>query len=504
VDRSEHAKFVARARRRKLPAITAADGTAEVVGSVADRMRESLVPLFHEPWDARHPVTDLLTGRRIGKSEYICRLVFRGAWENPKSTNPLILPTAKQARLALWPILMRVRNEYFPDSRINDTEMRVYLPEGGTITCGGCEHNEDVGKWFGIPFEEACIDECGNFKSHLSKLHHDAIRPGTMDFRGRITRSGNPGIAMIGPWWNWTGPNRKANTALYVGDARQNPYIKDVQGYFGEVLEENGWTESTATFVRLYLGKWALDPGALVYPWDRERNGVIELPTVTETGDRVDPRFWRYILGMDIGYVDATTYVVAAVHPAVRELYYAHAEGHSEWTDDVKIERAAELRARFGDAKVVIDPGGGGKNVIVTLTQGRPGREPISATAAKKTDKPAAIRMVRDGLLAGTVKTLPDAEPLVDEWNVLGWDLHKVQHDPNAADHYSDAALYAYRDAHHHEFTPDMHRPPPQYGTEEYHNAYMRRLYADFERWEEQENGLYRRGRNRYGGGLLQ
>jgi hypothetical protein len=518
---NEHAKYVARVRKKKLGAPT--ETRVEVLGTVADRMRDELVPLFKEPWDARHAVCDFLTGRRIGKSESLCRLAFRGAWENPKSVNPLILPTAKQARLALWPLLLRVREKHFKEAKINDTEMRIYLPEGGAIVCGGCEHEEDVAKWFGIPFQEAIIDECGNFKPHLAKLYNDSIKPGTMDFRasggGRVTRSGNPGLICTGPWWDWTNDDRKVTTPLYKGDARMNPYIQDVMSFFLEVLEENGWfwdqetNEASPTFARLYLGQWVRDLGVLVYPYKAYHEGkpfnyASELPTRSETGDIIDAFSWRYVLGMDIGFVHETTWVVIATHPGLREQFLVYAEGHSEWLDDQKIERTHQLLARYPKMQTVIDPGGGGKNVIETLIKGKAGRQPISAKVADKQAKAAAIRDLRDWILAGFFKVLPAGQPWVDEVSILGWDEQRLQHDPNGTDHFADAALYAYRESKHYRYNPTIGRRAPAVGTDEYYQWKHQKLLEEFAKRDGSgEQGMRsrhaRRGRRRYGA-LLQ
>jgi hypothetical protein len=465
VNKRDHARYVARIRKQEAAAAPAAQASVE--GTVVDRMRDELVPMFKEPWDARHQVTDLLTGRRVGKTEYICRVGARGAALNRKSINPLILPTAKQARLVLWPILKRVLGDHFPDAKINETEMRAYIPEGGQIVVGGCEHDDDVGKWFGLGFEEALIDECGNYKPHLRRLFDDGIRPGTMDFDGRVTRSGNPSILCSGPWYDWTGPEAQAHKlgkTLYMGDARCNPYIADAQAFFNLVLEENQWTEQTPTFIRMYLGQWCMDSGALVYPFTYEQdNFATVLPTRSATGDPVYPGDWRYGLGMDVGYVDLTTYVV-------------HAEGHSEWIDDQKVERALQLAKEFGVTFTVIDPGGGGKNVIETLQRGKPGRPPLPARAAEKREKAAGIREMRDALIAGALAALPRAQPLVDEANVLGWDDNRLLHDTNGSDHHCDAGLYVYRAARHFRFDPTKYRHPPVPGSVEEIEQELREL----------------------------
>jgi hypothetical protein len=302
---------------------------------------------------------------------------------------------------------------------------------------------------------------------------------------------------------------------------RDNPYIEKMSGkppleHMMEILEENGWvwdpediTRTTATFARLYLGRWAQDSGSLAYPYrayaadGTPHNYAEKLPTVTETGDPVVEDLWRYVIGMDVGFVDSTTYNVLASHPALREQYFVHAEGHSEWLDDQKVERALQLRKRFNDARLVIDPGGGGKNVIETLVTGRAGRPPIPAEVADKPAKAASIRELRDGMIAGLVKFLPDAQPLVDEMLVLGWDEHKLQHDPNGVDHHCDGALYSKRASVHYSYRPGMSRVPPKYGTNAWHEMKRRELLEHFAKMSSQQSNDPRHRRGRYGKSLI-
>jgi hypothetical protein len=60
--------------------------------------------------------------------------------------------------------------------------------------------------------------------------------------------------------------------------------------------------------------------------------------------------------------------------------------------------------------------------------------------------------------------------------SVLGWDEHKLLHDPNGVDHYCDGALYAKRGSAHYAFQPDLGKPLPARGSNEWFQAEHQRL----------------------------
>src|SRR5205085_2276529 len=72
--------------------------------------------------------------------------------------------------------------------------------------------------------------------------------------------------------------------------------------------------EQTPWFRRNYLREWVVDIDALVYRFRAGLNEYAELPQYRR-GE------WRFVLGCDLGYADATAFVVVAYHPNDRVLY---------------------------------------------------------------------------------------------------------------------------------------------------------------------------------------
>lgn len=419
------------------------------VEQLIEAMRSELTPHFQRAWDDPAKRQAHLTGKRMGKSEYGGRRLFRGAALNPRSVNPYITPTAKSARLRMWPIVKRIAAAHFPESKINESMMTVTLPTGGVVVVGGCENRNDIGHWFGIPFAEALVDECGTFPPYLEDLVEEGLKPSMMDFGGNLVLAGNPGVAPIGYWHAITGPKRLATVPLYIGDARDNPHVRAAE-FFAAVLEENGWTEDHPTFQRMYLGHWAWDPTAMCFPFKHERNSIANLPERSLKGGLLGKAFWRFVIAADVAGVGITAIVVWACHPGDPRSFVWSSENRTAWLPEQLVERVRTLKREpqdgfdMSNAAFVVDTGGLGSVHALHLTR-KAGD--LYFEPADKVDKKSSIRDVHDELLSGRVQVLEWAanDPLRDEWAVLEWDEKHEQWEDGPPDHCADAGLYGKR-----------------------------------------------------------
>ena len=119
----------------------------------------------------------------------------------------------------------------------------------------------DVGRWYGMGFEIAVVDERGNFPDAvLVELDDEAIEPSLMDYGGVFAGSGNPGRVLRGRWFEQTRDDRIDPTPMYTGDARDNPFLRTpAEAYFEKIKAQHGWTDASPTFRRQYLGEWVED-----------------------------------------------------------------------------------------------------------------------------------------------------------------------------------------------------------------------------------------------------
>lgn len=421
--------------------------------SIVEALRLELDVKFREIWDANNKREYHRTGRRRGKSHYLIRRSVAAGLSNPYSVNPYILPTAKSANLVIWPLMKRIVARHFgTDARIDETMKTVTLPGEGSLVVGGCETESDVGRWFGMPFADAIIDECGNFPDRvLAMLEDEALEPALMDFDGNIRLGGNPGRILRGRWYEETGPRRSDTTPLYEGDARDNPFLATpAQELFDRVLERRGWTIETPTFRRQYLGLWVEDGEGLVFPLS-QINVCAKLPTHSLAYGVLPPELWYYSLGIDVGQTEDTALVLVAAHPLDNREFIVHTEKHQHMLIAQLGERVKDFKRRFKKLSIVIDTGGMGKQHARELGA----RFGLYLEPAVKTEKASQIQLTRDGVLSGRLLLLDGAccDPIRDEWSALTWNDDKDGWEDGPPDHATDAGLYALRRLRHHQTT---------------------------------------------------
>src|SRR6185295_18042911 len=112
---------------------------------------------------------------------------------------------------------------------------------------------------------------------------------------------------------------------------------------------------SSATFRREYLGQWVRDEGALVYPYSANLNGCTleEVPPSKEL---------NYVLGVDIGFADATAFTVCAFKFGAPEVWVLRSWKKSGLIPSAVAAHVERLREFYGGSvRVVVDEGGMGK-----------------------------------------------------------------------------------------------------------------------------------------------
>lgn len=416
------------------------------VEQICEAMRAELAPKFRDIWDARNPREYLRMARRVGKTHYLVRKsAAKSALGSRESMNPYILPTHKSCRLVAWPLAKRIVLRHFPEAVVNETLTTIALPVGGTMVFGGCETMADVGRWYGMAFEAAVVDERGNFPDQvLIELDDEALEPSLMDFGGDFAGSGNPGRVLQGRWYQQSKDGvRDDPTPLYIGDARDNPFLKQsAAAYFEAVKKRHGWTDESPTFRRQYLGEWVEDAEGLVFPLTAA-NFLDALPTRSRAGGVLPPELWRYVIGVDVGYVDSTAIAVMAAHPMDNREFVVSTEKHSQWIIDQLGHRLRELRRQYPNAPIVLDTGGMGKVHAVELTR----KWGLGVIAAEKRDKESAVRVMRDDIRSARLIVLDGErnDALRGECAVVGWDEDKRHPEEGLPDDAIHATMYAHR-----------------------------------------------------------
>jgi hypothetical protein len=464
----------------------------------------------------------LIWGRRTGKTDVlivaavVAMLLYA---HEPGVYVVYISTTGKEARKQFWKPLKRLLDDYGYAYKADDTTMALTLEGGGNIMVGGADNMGQVRKYRGFSLGLAIVDECGTYPSLLLKeLIEDVLEPGTADVGGRLVFAGTPGPTPTGTWYEMSGP--AANGAIYRGDMRSNPHMRRdlppeeraaaVIDLMADIRAKRGWSETHPTYVREYLGLWAQDDEALVFPLSANANdyqgggsGPWGLPSHTDSGVLLTVSDWRVVIGVDVGFTSASAFVVVATHPSLARSFILRAHKQRgqhipEMARELRVLRESFAVIRGGNQvlpTVVIDSGGMGKIHASTLSM----RLGIPVTAANKTEKGTSIALTRDDLASGRIQLLrrdpwgddPCAE-LVDEWHVLSWNKDRDGIADGQEDHATDAALYGLRELR--DYTRQEAPTRPKKGTPEWHAEKETKMLERLER-EHQTKTRSRRSR---------
>lgn len=508
-------------------------------------------PLPVERYCEGHPVQEafladhsrvrvLICGRRTGKTVVFAVLAAREAQKgDPGQWVVYITRTRKNAKKQVWPWVKRILRESDIPHKVNESDLSIEIEGAAGIMLGGADTVADIEKYRGFALVGAIVDECGIYPSHLLEvLMDEVLEPATIDTGGWMVFGGTPGYVLTGRWYQISGPHmgtangasgpeydpEAANCPVYRGNLRSNPHLMSklppeeraaaVEAILEDVRQRNGWDESHPTYVREWLGLWAQDDEALVFPLAANRNdypgaghdlgdGPFGLPSHSTTGIRLAVADWRIVIGVDVGFTAANAYAVVATHPSLTRSFVLRTFKRREQFIPEMGRELRKLREDFAiswhgrryQPSVVIDAGGMGKIHAATLSA----KLGVPVKPADKREKGSSIAVTRDEVKSGRIAVLrldqwgedPNAA-LADEWHVLVWNEKRDGIADDQEDHATDAVLYALRDLR--DFTRKEPPNKPKKGTPEWH---ARKEAEEIEALERAEANSGRRRRRR-------
>jgi hypothetical protein len=296
-----------------------------------------------------------------------------------------------------------------------------------TITFGYLDGGSDHLRYQGAQFQFIGFDELTQLElRQYLYLHSRLRRLTTAGVPLRVRAGSNPG----GYGHHWVKDRFIDNpgSRVFVRSSwRDNP-----------ALDHEAYAESLAsldeiTRRQLKDGEWVFDGGDRVY---RSMGLLPELPPAEEDAP------WSYAVCCDLGYVDATSFVVLAWRRYDPRIYVAHAETETRMTVGPVAERLRLLERQFGGFELwIADPAS--KQVVETLRR----EYQCPFQSAEKTDKSAHISLVNGEIEHGALVAVePTTEQLIEEHTNLVWkDEHKLVEHPAHPNHAADALLYGWR-----------------------------------------------------------
>lgn len=385
----------------------------------------------------------IVASRRSGKSFLSNALLAIRCATTPNARCVYIALTHASVKLIAWDIIHKLDREFGLSLKYDQRDLKATFPNGSTITyrgVGGISNREIQDRFRGAQFDACVIDEASAFEpAALEHLVQTIIEPTLLDRDGVLLLTGTPSPNCRGIYHEatTTGRPRWLSCRWLTSD---NPHM--AAQYAAELdknRRENPAIESAAWYRREYFGEWVADTNDLVYQVAPEN--IV---------DAVDTAGMSFVLAVDLGYTDDTSFLLVGWGPYGKTLSVLESTKRKRMLPDEIAHAIHDIRQRYPGVSIVVDSGSGGAKTLVEELAVRYG---IPSNPAQKTEKANWIRLLNSDLSMRRVHIVRAANrDLLSEIGKLPWRERngRREEDPSFDNHLCDAMLYAYRQARHH------------------------------------------------------
>lgn len=391
--------------------------------------------------------------RRAGKSYGIAIKFLKTGFEFINSVMVYGAMSRSQGMEILWPAMQELNERLFLGLKFNRNSGDIEFPNGSKVLMRGFGSQREAEKCRGLSIRAACLDEAQGFPAWLLRITLEQILEPAMIQFGEdcwIAITGTPNAACAGGFYDaWSGVDEKGKQvdtwSTHHWTFFDNKAIPAPEKVVADVLENRGWNRDTPSFVREYLGQWVKDSEGSAFRINTDVN-------VIYTFDDQSAPDWTYALGVDLGIVDESAYVVGCYSPSMGEAVVVESFEESTDSPSESARHVLRLMEKYDLAEIVADTGGQGKAHVGewARTYG------IPVTPAQKHNKGGRVQLINADLMAGKLKFLgPLNHQLITEATIIQWDLdalekHKYVWQRGYKDHLSDAFQYLFGALHHH------------------------------------------------------
>lgn len=380
-----------------------------------------------------------LCTRRAGKSYGAGLYLFEEALANPGVSCLYIALTRDSAKkIMIKDVLNPINRKFKIGAKLNKTDLTYTLPNGSVIYLLGADADEDEKeKLLGQKYKLVVIDESASYSVDLRDMVYRILKPAMADLMGTIVMIGTPGNVTRGLYFDITTGAEKG-WSVHKWSALDNPHISRlIRDEMNELIANNPAIVETPLWKQMYLGEWFIDSDKLVYKYSDLRNRVLELPRLKGRSE------WRYVLGIDLGFEDASAFSVCAYNEYDPTLYVARTFKKSKMDITDVANKIKEIQGVYPIHKFIVD--GANKQAVEEIKK----RHGIPLEAAEKQGKADFIEIMNSELIQGKIKVVASGDEggLVEEWQTLVWDekSDKRVENPACPNHLSDATLYPWR-----------------------------------------------------------
>lgn len=389
------------------------------------------------------------------------------------------------AKKIIWPEIQKINRGYKLGGVEDNTELSMRFPNGSIIYLSGAKDASEIQKFRGLPIKLVYIDECQSFRQYIRDLIDDILAPALMDYAGSICLIGTPAPVPAGFFHECAVETE--TWSKHTWNFFDNPFIAQKSGLphqalLDRELKRRGVSLEDPSIQREWFGKWSLDLDSLLLHYSSEKNHFEELP----------PGKWNYILGIDLGYVDADALAVLAWSESSPATFLVE-EIVARKEDLTTLVRHIEALSRqYEISKMVIDEGGLGKKIAEEIRR----RHHIPVQPADKVRKMENVALLNDALRSSRFKAKKNSQFAQDAF------LVEIDRDKTTPERIRvkdgfhsdiiDAVLYAFRESP--AFTYQVPVVKPKWGTKDWAKQEVTEMEESakehFENLEKAEQGF--------------
>lgn len=363
--------------------------------------------------------------RRAGKSYGAGLKLYQTALKYAGTTSVYISLTRDSAKRIMLKDVMKVINRKYDIGAVfNHTELSITLPNGSIIYLLGMDSDKrEMDKVLGQKFKLAIIDEAGSFRQDLREIVYSKLKPACADLRGQIYLIGTPQNFTKGLFYDVVWTQTEPGWEVHKWSAFDNLYMADVwQREIDEMVSVNPRVVETPWFKQNYLGQYVVDTEALCYRYRPDVN-LVKSSTVS--------KFDFYVLGIDLGYEDATAFSLLGYNDKGGKLYVVHTSKEKHLTLTQVASRINWYQDRYAPYKMIVD--NAAKQAVEEIKQ----RFTLPLVAADKAGKADFIEIMNNDFVAGNILISDACSDLTVEYENLIWDDNsaKKQEHPNCDNH---------------------------------------------------------------------
>lgn len=379
--------------------------------------------------------------RRSGKSHTEARDHIEICLEYPKSRTIYMGLTLDSVTEIIWDVFKELNEAHKLGLKFNNSKKIIFYPNGSRTRLFGLDaSHRQMAKVLGQKLRKVSIDEAGSITVDLEEFCFQKLRPALSDLAplSWLTLLGTCETIPNTYFQRVTeGKCELFDWNVFKWTAYENPHmVNQWTAEMEEIKQKTPLALETASFKTHYLNIWCYDENLLIIP--ASKMGFEDRLPVLKRGQE-----WHYMLGVDLGYNDATAYTLIAFswnHPTTY-VCMTIKQTQQDFTDVANTIKS--LKSDFDIVSIVVD--GANKQGVEEIKK-RHNLPEIQI--AEKMGKATYLRLIRDEIIQQKLKFISGeaTESLKKEYEALMWkDSMKVVEDPRCQNHLSDSTLYIWR-----------------------------------------------------------